>query len=111
MSRKGKARSKAGKPLYVGEADVGWYKTKLVSGGPWVPCRIYDEDGEMKAEVDGRPEEMAGDVPASWPWHPSTRFEFDYLTSLRIWTEKHDPQDPMAKPRERIDIRKMRPPL
>ena len=109
--RKNKAPSKAGAALNVGEADVGWYKTRLVSGGVWVPCRVFEVEGMLAAERDGRGVEMAGDVPDGWPWHPSTKAEFDYLTTLRNWSEKHDPADPMANPTTRVNIRNMKVPL
>ena len=109
--RKTKAPSKLGKPLNIGDAEPGYYKTRIVSGGPWVPCRVFEQDGVLGAERDGKTVEMAGNVPQGWPWHPSNKSEFDYLTATRAWTEIHDPADPMANPTKRIDIRSMKVPL
>ncbi len=47
-----------------GEPECGWFMTRLVKGGPWVPARVFverelDERGELAgpeeyvAEVDG----------------------------------------------------------
>jgi hypothetical protein len=45
----------AGHLLPVDRPVPGYYRTKMVRNGPWVPVRIWEEDGEIKAERNGRP--------------------------------------------------------
>jgi len=30
-------------PVHEGEPECGWFKTRMVRGGPWVPARIWCE--------------------------------------------------------------------
>lgn len=75
-------------PRHEGLAECGWYKTRLVKGGPWVAVRIWcereidAETGELTApeilrcEVDG----MRCDPARIWIFlTPITRAEFDAL--------------------------------
>lgn len=103
-----------GKIVAVGlEPQVGWYKRKLVSGGPFVPARIWlhqeVEGGELvddeylRCEVNGK----EVDVLDSWArlWNnPISEAEFRYLEATRKWAEQHSPFDPAARPRERLDM-------
>jgi hypothetical protein len=53
--RGGRMSEGAGHMLRVDRPVPGYYRTKMVRNGPWVPVRIWEEDGEMKAERNGRP--------------------------------------------------------
>lgn len=102
-----------GKIVAVGlEPQVGWFKRKLVHGGPFVPAKIWMEspveDGELvddeylRCEVNG----VECDVLDAWPrlWNSAiTEAEFRYLEATRKWAEQHAPFDPAARPRERLD--------
>lgn len=72
----------------------GWYKRKLVKGGPWVPVRIYldrkidpltfelTEDEVMRAEVEGI---EVGDFEDHWTYlTPISKEEFDHLMDFRL---------------------------
>lgn len=41
--------------LRVDRPMPGYYQTRMVRNGPWVPVRIWIEDGELQAERNGRP--------------------------------------------------------
>jgi hypothetical protein len=78
-----------------GLPHAGWYKRKLVKGGPWVPVRIYveretcPETGDLTA-----PERLAMEVegirsdrdPADdFTWlTPISRSEYDWLMDARL---------------------------
>jgi hypothetical protein len=76
-------------PTHDGLPEAGWYKRRMVKGGPWVAVRIFverdicPETGELTAperlvaDVDGRRD----DDPARF-WtnlQPITRAEYDAL--------------------------------
>lgn len=77
-------------PDHEGLPECGWFKTRLVKGGPWVPAKIWirreiDADtGELTApeeylcEVDGR----RRDAALAWGSlckNPISREEYDAL--------------------------------
>lgn len=80
-------------PIHEGLPECGWFKTKLVRGGPWVPVRIWCErevcplTGELlspevlRCEADGQsrsPERL-------WTFlQPITREEYAALSERRI---------------------------
>jgi hypothetical protein len=103
------------------EAQCGWYKTRLVKGGPFVPARIYLEqhvdattgellqDEVMHCEIGGR----AADVEEKWlhlAHEPITEDEFEYLTAVAMHAAWHDPSQPQAKPRKPVDFSTARAP-
>lgn len=96
-------------PPVTNEPHCGWFKRKLVKGGPYVPCRIFlhqitddagdlVEDEVMLCEVNS----IRHDVEDEWIWlcgNPITEAEFKYLTGLREWAAWHSPADPAANPK------------
>lgn len=77
-----------------GDPQCGWYKRKLVKGGPWVPVRIYlvreidHETGELtcdeeyQIEVEGIPSD---DPEGQWSYlTPISKEEFDQLMDYRL---------------------------
>lgn len=96
------------------EPQCGWFKRRLVKGGPFVPARIWlysptdPETGDLvgdevlQAEVDGN----YADPEQQWSWlngNPITEAEFKYLTANRAWTSEHAPHEPYANPREPVN--------
>lgn len=93
--------------------ECGWFKRRMVKGGPFVPARIWmyqptDESGElvgdevMNCEVNGK----WADADQQWSWlcgNPITEQEFLYLTASLKWAEDHAPHEPMANIHQRID--------
>jgi hypothetical protein len=94
--------------------QCGWFKRKMVRGGPWVPARIWlfseidDATGELvtdeilQAEVGGRfadPEDL-------WPWvcgNPISEQDYRFLEATADWSRRNAPDEPMATPHQAID--------
>jgi hypothetical protein len=103
------------------EPNAGWFKRRLVRGGPYVPARIWltvdiDDFGELTAdevfycEVNGN----AADPYDEWPAlcaNPIPQHVFDYMESLRRWAAWHAPNEPQANPRKPIDWLTVKPPV
>lgn len=81
-------------PRHEGDPQAGWFKRRMVKGGPWVPVRIYvDRDidpvtGELtrdevlRIEVEGIDK---GDPADQWTYlTPISRAEFDHLMDYRL---------------------------
>lgn len=79
-------------PMHEGLPECGWYKTRLVKGGPWVPVEICiereidPETGELtgpeeyRCDVDG----MRRDPARLWTFlTPISRAEFNTLAARR----------------------------
>ena len=81
-------------PIHDGDPQFGWFKTRMVKGGPFVPARIWidreicPETGELACdeqficEVDGE----RRDAQREWVWlskAPISKAEFDELCHLR----------------------------
>jgi hypothetical protein len=97
----------------IGQPEPGYYKRRLVGGGPWVSIRFYLEDSELRVEVDGTTHRADGerhDPHEVWPlsW-PSTEQEYTFLCQLREWAQRFAPHHPAARPRERIDLGELPP--
>ena len=96
------------------EAQPGWYKRKLVRGGPFVAVEIWmeqlvDDAGdlvapeELRCEVDGSP----ADPHDLWTYvcdNPISQAEFRHMRSLAAWVKAHSPDEPVANPREPINL-------
>lgn len=101
------------------DPQCGWYRRRLIKGGPWVPARIWieapvDEAGEltgdevMKCVVNGQ---MADPVD-QWGWladQPISRADYDYLVRLARYAAT-DEREPLSDPRKAVDINKTKPP-
>jgi len=100
---------------------AGFYKMKLVKGGPWVTVEIWygpphdpvtgdvlDRSWRWQARVDGG--EAEDPLRRAWPYcsgQPITRTEFDYLRDVACWAKDYAPSQPEASPRQKIDLHKM----
>lgn len=101
---------------------AGFFKRRLVRGGPWVPVRIWfsapsdphqpgqllDRSPRWQAELDGR--EI--DIWSVWPGcsgHPIDKQEYDFLRATNAHARTHEPAMPEANPERRIDLNKMPP--
>lgn len=107
------------RPRMIGEPRPGFFRVRLVKGGPWVPARIlrpcpidptcgYPLDRsprDLVAEVDGRP------VPLDRVWLFGTEIDWPEWARLSSITdaERHVPDSPLANPTQRIDL--MRAPI
>jgi hypothetical protein len=95
-------------PRHDGLPECGWFKRKLIKGGPWVPVRIYvdreiDPDtGELAApealrcEVEGLD---GGDPADHWTYLTAiSREEYNHLVDYRLRDSR------MLDARRRIDL-------
>lgn len=108
--------------------DPGFYKVRLVKGGPHVAARITwapatdPVTGEMLDRswfwtVTINEEPVAN--PSTCPWLAGAErvflgerideAEYQFLLKVRSWAVRSAPDAPEANPRERIDLTKMRP--
>ncbi|KEP68834.1 hypothetical protein DL1_08680 [Thioclava dalianensis] len=81
-------------PLHDGQPECGWFKTKLVKGGPWVAARIWvereidPETGELaqpetyRCEIDGE-RRNAENAWSRVCKNPITRGEHDALIAMK----------------------------
>lgn len=110
----------------------GWYRTRLVKNGPWVPVRIYhglpvvsgeeqDRAPQWCVEVAGKTDYVEKDpdnpeyrchvlldVYRYWPWcgrEPITEGEYKYMIAHAAWSKQHAPHHPEAQPRKAINKR------
>lgn len=109
---------------------AGFYKVRLVRGGPVVPVRIYwgraiidgeeqDRGFDWRCEIDGRTDRWERDddtdyrcrvpleVDRAWPWcarEPVTVAEYQFLVSHAAWAKEHQPEHPKASPRKAVDF-------
>jgi hypothetical protein len=105
------ARSLRGErvPVHDGEPHCGWFRRRLVRGGPWVPARIWleqdvdPETGELagdevfRCEVDGERRSATG----QWTWlasNPISRDAYEALLRAR------DTDPAMAASMVRLDL-------
>ena len=100
-------------PEITATAQCGWFKRRLVRGGPWVPARIWlvqeiDDAGELiapellQAECNGEyadPDDVWSYVAAN----PITEAEFKFLSATIEWSQTNAPHEPMANPRQAVD--------
>lgn len=107
-----------------------YYRTRIVKGGPIVGLKIWhgypiDPDtGEVlterpalwRAEVNGEPvpindvaPQFADGTGDSIRGDECDEDEYLFLASDAKWASKYSPQDPAAKPRERINMNEIGP--
>lgn len=81
-------------PRQIDQPQPGYYKTKRVRGGPWVPARIWIDDAEqIQCKRDG---EMV-DALEAWPFlRPITIRQFAKLTAAA----RHDAKTPVDLTKE-----------
>lgn len=95
----------------------GFFKSRLVKGGPWVPARIWrDEELDfitgqptgfdiVKCEVNGK----ARNPLREWLYlarMPITKADFDHRVALSSWAKNYDPNSSEANPGKAIDWNK-----
>ena len=101
-------------PRAIVKPEPGWFRTRMVRKGPWVPARIYCEPatdpltGELMerpamllAEINGRPCEPERVWQFCWP---ITEDEYRFMLANIAWAEQHAPRDPAANPERAIDL-------
>ena len=92
----------------------GWFQTRVVRGGPWVPARIWieqevcEETGELlsneclKCEINGQ----LRDPYESWHWlyrEPIDEAAFKYLMARKDYAETWAHEEPAANAFTKLD--------
>lgn len=105
-----------GNPVITHEPQAGFFRRRLVKGGPWVSARIWlhqeidSETGdlsapeELRCEVNGKPH----DVDDQWTWlagQPIPEHEYKFMLADADWAKTHAHQAPQANPREPVRSR------
>ena len=100
--------------IHPNDPEVGFYKTRLVKDGPWVPVAIWmvqhvNEAGELIADEELRCK--VNDCPEDpykvWTWcanRPITEEEYRYHIKYGRWAEEWKPEDPAARPRQAMNV-------
>ena len=111
-------------PRALAKPEPGFYRVRLIRGGPWVAARISygpppdPETGEpldrswfWTVEIDGQ---LYADPSPSWRragvdrvWlfgEKITEAEYDYLLAMRHHAVTHEPALPAAQPDKPVDL-------
>lgn len=122
-------------PRDITRPEPGYFRMRLVKGGPWVAARIWrpchcsingaendladsgfdvhewlptcDRFGPLAAECNGK------EVEPGWVWERGqhiSEHEYKFLVQDAAWAKAHAPDDPMANPTKPIDLNAL-PPL
>jgi hypothetical protein len=99
------------------EPEEGLYRLRTVKNGPLVCVKVWygpppdpDNPGEL---LDRSPRWQAlwlgrecevGNALAGYNRERIDQAEYDYLLGTHRWAIEHNPDDPMARPRDRIDF-------
>ena len=107
----------------IGTPQPGFFRLRLVRGGPWVSARIYlpcpvdpefgypmDRSRHLTAEIDGAVDARPDAVTKIWiTGRPITAADFAFMNADADWCRRHAPLEPKAAPRESIDPRRAPP--
>lgn len=94
--------------------QVGWYKRRLIRGGPWVPARIWRERAiDFQTDKPGDLDDLLCQVgdklknPSDqWPWlhnAPISEADYDFMRRARTWAKNYAPNEPEANEDKPID--------
>lgn len=84
--------------------EEGYYQTRLVRGGVFVPVHLWKEGEEWKALLDGEP--YTGDILHLWVWcmgRPVPEHEYEYLLARGRHARRWTPEAPAANPHQPVD--------
>ena len=97
----------------LGPPEPGFYRLRLVKNGPWVPVRIWLEDGERDPETNELTSDQVlrakvGDQDRDplkiWTFlWDITEEEYYFLLSRAHWAVAHNPKAPEANPTRPIN--------
>jgi len=78
------------------DPQPGYYKTRVIKGGPWVACRIWrDGEGELHCRVG---DDMADPVTV---WTFAKQITVQEWQNLELWRQ----ENPRFNPRRAVDLR------
>ena len=90
------------------EPCLGWWKAKLVRGGPFVAVWFWREGQDFKCLVDGEP----ADPYKTWPLWGAVEIdqaEYDRLRARADHAKQYEPGRPEANPHKRVKLRELPP--
>lgn len=106
------------RPTITHEPQCGFFQRRFVRGGVWVPVAIWldqkIEDGELVDDeimlclVNGKWEDPE-EVWTHCAGNPITESEYRFLEARHQWARVHAPDDPFARPSERVDPLSVQP--
>lgn len=96
----------------------GYYRVRLVKGGPWVPARVYipcpvdpwfghhiERPRWLLADVDGKPTDpQFVTLRNARRLERITEEEWALLTETAQWARHYAPDEPVANPKAPIDL-------
>ena len=103
-------------PQITSEPQCGFFRRRLVRGGPWVPCRIWlhqeIQEGELVAEERLRCEVDGKEACPIEQWtylaaRPVSEADYNYMVATSRWARKHAPEEAEANPGEKVDFLKL----
>lgn len=113
-------------PRPVDRPRPGFFRLRLVKGGPYVPARLWigpPLDPETREPLDRshRPMVQIADFPATdhpdrvervWLYGETISAErFQAMRVRAAWARLHQPDAPIANPLAPVDVSTMRPPF
>lgn len=110
----------------IDQPRPGFFKLRLVRGGPWVGALIFLPCPMAPAEPDIHPDEWcmpldrsrhlqatigsrAADIDRVWMGHEIDAAEYRYLTESAAWDRVYAPEAPAANPTKAIDLTQLPP--
>jgi hypothetical protein len=110
------SRWKSESPRAVDKPEPGFFRTRLIRKGPYVPARIEHGPKGWRATINGRAFDWHHD-----PVHAEGVFRiwlggveidqptYDYMIARVSYFERVDPQHPAANPTTPVDFNKLKP--
>jgi len=105
--------------IHDGDPQCGWYRTRLVKGGPYVPAVIWchqpvDQSGRLTDDEVFKCKiyRKVFDPMTAWTWlahDPITESAYLYLYQKLEWAAIHEPDSPEANPDFTIQWGKIAP--
>ena len=108
-------------PIDINDPQEGFYRRRLVRGGPWVPGCIWWVYGEVDQESGHKMEDDVlhclvngrhRDPYREWLWlakEPITEAEYNFMVDDAAHARAHRPDDPKAKPDAPVNLGTMKP--
>lgn len=100
-------------PIHEDEPQCGWYRTRMVRGGPLVPAIIWmeqpvDQAGALSGDEVLRARIHNKDVDPFkvWTWvckEPISEATYLYMRDNLAWMAEHEPDSPEANPHLTIE--------
>lgn len=108
-------------PIHDSDPQPGFYKRKLIKGGPFVPARIWieqhvDGDGDLTREEVLRCEigDRTANAADQWSYlaaNPITEADYRFMRDSAAWAAEHAPMRAIASPTQAVNWMTAAPPF